>query len=189
MILTRYRDIRRATAYEIRKMWFNLGEHKVQFVPQLVGPLLEMSMIPELELRKATIPIFFDMMQCEYYSSRFITESFGDTKRNQAHIKGNFSDFEKEMIEKIDILVEGGRGDLAYKEMFSEVMLEYCMEHNTLKHDGRSFVMMATKLMERLLEYRFLINDESKENRMACTVSLLQFYSEVNRKEMYIRYF
>ena len=98
-------------------------------------------------------------------------------------------DFEKEMIEKLDIFVEGGRGDLEYKELFSEVMLEYCMEHNTLKHDGRSFVMMATKLMERLLEYRFLINDESKENRMACTVSLLQFYSEVNRKEMYIRYF
>lgn len=47
---------------------------------------------------------------------------------------------------------------------------------------------MVTKLMDRLLEYRCIIQDESKENRMACTFSLLQFYSEVNRKEMYIRY-
>lgn len=92
------------------------------------------------------------------------------------------------MIEKIDILVEGGRGDNDYKELFNEIMMNLCKNHIALCHEGAVFVNMTTKLMERLLEYRFLINDESKENRMSCTVSLLQFYSEVNRKEMYIRY-
>lgn len=147
-----------------------------------------MSMIPETKLRKSTIPIFFDMMQCEFVSSKFHMESFGDTKRNISHIKGNFREFEKEMIEKLDILVEGGKGDHEYKELFNEIMMNLCLQHVALRHEGVLFVNMATKLMERLLEYRFLINDESKENRMSCTVSLLQFYSEVNRKEMYIRY-
>lgn len=32
----------------------------------MVGPILEMTLIPEAELRKATIPIFFDMIFCEY---------------------------------------------------------------------------------------------------------------------------
>lgn len=32
----------------------------------MVGPILEMTLIPEVELRRATIPIFFDMMLCEY---------------------------------------------------------------------------------------------------------------------------
>lgn len=187
-ILMRYKDIRRETAYEIRSMWFNLGENKTFFVPQLVGSILEMSLIPEIELRKATIPIFFDMMQCEYYTSKYISESYGDTKRNTAHYKGCFSDFEKEMIEKLDILVEGGRGDHEYKELFYQIMMKLCMDHNTLRYEGEKFVTMVTKLLDRLLEYRCIINDESKENRMACTVSLLQFYSEVNRKEMYIRY-
>lgn len=187
-ILQRYRDIRHAVANEIRSMWMNLGEHKTHFVPQLVGSILEMSLIPEIELRKASIPIFFDMMQCEYYTSKYVVESYGDTKRNNAHFKGNFADFEKEMIEKLDILVEGGRGDHEYKELFYNIMMKLCREHNTLCHDGENFVTMVSKLMERLLEYRCIINDESKENRMACTVSLLQFYSEVNRKEMYIRY-
>lgn len=36
----------------------------------MVGPMLEMTLIPETELRKATIPIFFDMMQCEFHSTR-----------------------------------------------------------------------------------------------------------------------
>jgi dedicator of cytokinesis protein 1 len=188
MILSRYCDIRRETAKEICKMWYNLGEHKIIFVPSMIGPLLEMSMIPETELRRQTIPIFFDAMQCEYVSSKLHFESFGDTKRNMSQAKQNFRDFEKEMIEKLDILVEGGRGDHEYKELFNEIMMNLCMNHVALRHEGSVFVNMATKLMERLLEYRFLINDESKENRMSCTVSLLQFYSEVNRKEMYIRY-
>lgn len=187
-IIRRYKDIRRETAYEIRSMWFNLGEHKTTFVPHLVGSILEMSLIPETELRKATIPIFFDMMQCEYYSSKYISESYGDTKRNNSHFKGNFCNFEKEMIEKLDILVESGRGDVQYKTLFYQIMMNLCSDHNTLKADGEVFVTMVTKLLDRLLEYRYIINDESKENRMACTVSLLQFYSEVNRKEMYIRY-
>jgi len=51
-----------------------------------------MTLIPETELRKATIPIFFDMMQCEFYSSRVSSESFGDTKRNTANIKAHFSE-------------------------------------------------------------------------------------------------
>ncbi|XP_035891383.1 dedicator of cytokinesis protein 2 isoform X4 [Anopheles stephensi] len=188
VIRSNYRDIRRETVFEIRKMWFNLGEHKIMFVPRLVGPILEMSMIPEEDLRRATIPIFFDMMQCEYYSSKYAMESYGDTKRNTAHIKGNFNDFEKEIIEKLDHYIEGGYGDTEYKDLFYEIMHESCSNHSTLQTYGVQCVQILTRLMEKLLEYRCLIHDESKENRMACTVSLLQFYSDVNRKEMYIRY-
>lgn len=60
--------------------------------------------------------------------------------------------------------------------------------------------------MECLLEYRNVVTDENKENRMSCTVSVLvcsllhfsktniktillqNFYNQINRKEMYIRY-
>ncbi|XP_053947178.1 dedicator of cytokinesis protein 1 [Anastrepha ludens] len=188
IIFARYRDIRKDTAQEIRKMWFQLGEHKPKFVPQLVEPILEMSMIPEVELRKATIPIFFDMMQCEYYSSKMLPNSYGDTKRNNSHYKANFNEFETEMIEKLDILIGAGKGDADYKDLFQSIMMEKCQAHNILNIEGTKFVNMVTKLMERLLEYRCIIQDESKENRMACTFSLLQFYSQVNRKEMYIRY-
>ncbi|XP_023708307.1 dedicator of cytokinesis protein 1 isoform X4 [Cryptotermes secundus] len=187
-IIGRYKDMRRETGFEIRSMWFNLGQYKIQFVPGLVGPFLEMTLIPETELRRATIPIFFDMMQCEFYSSRVSSESFGDTKRNTANIKAHFSEFENEMIAKLDILVEGGRGDEHYKELFGEIMLDRCENHSTMRDQGMKFVKTVTRLMERLLEYRFIITDENKENRMSCTVNLLDFYSEINRKEMYIRY-
>ena len=68
-------------------MWFNLGQHKINFVPAMVGQFLEMTLLPETELRKATIPIFFDMMQCEFYSPRLQGEAYSDTKRDSSHIK------------------------------------------------------------------------------------------------------
>ncbi|XP_067207395.1 dedicator of cytokinesis protein 1 isoform X5 [Linepithema humile] len=186
-IITRYNDMRRETAFEIRSMWFNLGQHKILFVPALVGAILEMALIPETELRKATIPIFFDMMQCEYYSSR-IVEGYGDTKRDPAHIKANFTEYENEMIAKLDILVEGGRGDEQFRTLWMHVMGSLCEKHSTMREQGLRFVDTIAKLMERLLQYRDIIHAESQEHRMLCTVNLLEFYSEINRKEMYIRY-
>ena len=41
------------------------GEHKCHFVPALVGPLLEVTLVPTPELRRATIPVFYDLMQVE----------------------------------------------------------------------------------------------------------------------------
>lgn len=46
-----------------------LGSHKICFIPGMVGPILEMTLIPEEELRRATIPIFFDMITCEHATS------------------------------------------------------------------------------------------------------------------------
>lgn len=64
------------------------GQYKVHFVPSLVGSFLEMTLTPEIELRKATIPIFFDMMQCEFYSC----SDGHSNKRDSSNIKAKFND-------------------------------------------------------------------------------------------------
>uniref|UniRef100_A0A0A9Z7E6 Dedicator of cytokinesis protein 1 n=1 Tax=Lygus hesperus TaxID=30085 RepID=A0A0A9Z7E6_LYGHE len=182
-ILARYEDMRMEIGVEIKSMWFNLGKHKKHFIPGLVGPFLEMTLIPENELRERTIPIFFDMMQCEFYSYKET-----DGKRDSASVKAHFHEFENEMISKLDNLVEGGRGDVHYKELFQKLVSGECEYHSTLRDQGQRFVGIVVGLMERLLEYRSIIRDENKEHKMSCTVNLLDFYYGINRKEMYIRY-
>uniref|UniRef100_A0A8C4M8F6 Dedicator of cytokinesis 1 n=1 Tax=Equus asinus asinus TaxID=83772 RepID=A0A8C4M8F6_EQUAS len=169
-ILNKYGDMRRQIGFEIRDMWYNLGQHKIKFIPEMVGPILEMTLIPETELRKATIPIFFDMMQCEFHSTR------------------SFQMFENEIITKLDHEVEGGRGDEQYKVLFDKILLEHCRKHKYLAKTGETFVNLVVRLMERLLDYRTIMHDENKENRMSCTVNVLNFYKEIEREEMYIRY-
>ncbi|CAK8675724.1 unnamed protein product [Clavelina lepadiformis] len=169
-MIKKYGDLRCEMGYEIRVMWFNLGPHKIKFIPGMVGPMLEMTLIPEPDLRKATIPIFFDMMQCELHSL------------------GNFKMFENEMITKLDALVEGGQGDQDYQTIFHEIMSEWCGKHQYLRTTGIEFVNLIKKLLGRLLDYRDIIREENRDNRMSCTVNLLNFYKEINRIEMYVRY-
>ena len=45
--------------------------------------------------------------------------------------------------------------------------------HPTMRDQGLAFVDMIKELMQLLLEYRAVINDENRENRMSCTVNLL----------------
>ncbi|KAF6017550.1 mbc [Bugula neritina] len=179
-IIARYKDMRRAMGFEIRSMWSNLGQKKIRFIPELVGPILEMTLIPETELRKATLPIFFDMMQCEFY--QMVRTSHGDV------MNGNFRQFENELITQMDVQVEGGHGDEQYIELFYVTIHEPCAKHQVMRDQGLRFVEVIKKLLMRLLEYRTIIHDENKDNRMNCIVNLLNFYRDIDRQEMYIRY-
>jgi hypothetical protein len=56
------------------------------------------------------------------------------------------------MIAKLDILVEGGRGDEQYKELFGEIMLERCENHSTMK-DQVSYVICSCNHHHRLHQH------------------------------------
>lgn len=107
----------------------------MKFIPSMVGPILEVTLVPEPELRKATIPIFFDMMQCEHNFSpgRTFTTVGATHTRTQRHthtpssvlqLEGSSSSlcvqFENELITRLDHAVEGGRGDEQYKVLLEK---------------------------------------------------------------------
>uniref|UniRef100_A0A8C7XUG5 Dedicator of cytokinesis 2 n=1 Tax=Oryzias sinensis TaxID=183150 RepID=A0A8C7XUG5_9TELE len=158
-ILVKYGDMRRLIGFAIRDIWYKLGSHKICFIPGMVGPILEMTLIPDEELRRATIPIFFDMITCEH--TQF----------------GNFQKFENEIILKLDHEVEGGGGDEQYMQLLE-----------TMYPQVQHFVSLVKGLLVRLLDYRTVMGDDSRNNRMSCTVNLLNFYKDINREGMYIRY-
>uniref|UniRef100_A0A8C1V777 Dedicator of cytokinesis 2 n=1 Tax=Cyprinus carpio TaxID=7962 RepID=A0A8C1V777_CYPCA len=168
-ILAKYGDMRRLIGFAIRDMWYKLGKNKICFIPGMVGPILEMTLIPEEELRRATIPIFFDMMQCEENHS------------------GHFKKFENEIILKLDHEVEGGGGDERYMELLQSILLECAQGRPQLLTEVQHFVNLVTGLLERLLDYRSVMSEDSRNNRMSCTVNLLNFYKDINREGMYIR--
>uniref|UniRef100_A0A4X2JXC8 Dedicator of cytokinesis 5 n=2 Tax=Vombatus ursinus TaxID=29139 RepID=A0A4X2JXC8_VOMUR len=171
-MVKKYGDMRKEIGFRIRDMWYNLGPHKIKFIPSMVGPILEVTLTPEAELRKATIPIFFDMMQCEFNFSG----------------NHNFQMFENELITKLDQEVEGGRGDEQYKVLLEKLLLEHCRKHKYLASSGEVFALLVSSLLENLLDYRTIMHDESRENRMSCTVNVLNFYKEKKREDIYIRY-
>ncbi|XP_054002180.1 dedicator of cytokinesis protein 3 isoform X1 [Hylaeus anthracinus] len=178
-IVEKYGDMRVLMGFQILSMWSHLGDRKLEFIPGMVGPFLEVTLVPESELRKATLHIFFDMMECEQRA------------------RGSFRSVESELIDKLDILISENKGDDEYRRLFntmehlSAVLLDRVQsEDPAWKDSGTAFITSITRLLERLLDYRSVIQgDENRDKRMSCTVNLLNFYkNEFNRKEMYLRY-
>ncbi|XP_012553779.2 dedicator of cytokinesis protein 1 isoform X1 [Hydra vulgaris] len=175
-ILANYDDMRMNIGLKIIDMWQWLGINKIRLIQNMVRPFLEMTLIPETDLRRATIPIFFDMIECEF--------------RTRQH----FKQVESEVIIHLDHLVEtGSKGDEEYKELFSEILTEKFLQQKQqnprLYELGVIFVQTIKKLLSRLLDYCSVIRSEDNiNNRMSCTVNILNFYQEIRREEMKERY-
>ena len=73
--------------YQILSLWSHLGDLKQHFVPGerwlslsqkdggstsnlhfagMIGPMLRMTLIPDKEMIKSTVPVFFDLMEQEF---------------------------------------------------------------------------------------------------------------------------
>ena len=48
-----------------------------------------------------------------------------------------------------------------------------CSGMDKMRESGMLFVETVTKMLQRLLEYRHIIQDEIKDHRMSCIVNLL----------------
>uniref|UniRef100_A0A8C1NS34 Dedicator of cytokinesis 4 n=1 Tax=Cyprinus carpio TaxID=7962 RepID=A0A8C1NS34_CYPCA len=179
-VLEKYGDMRVMIGCEIFSMWQHLGDYKLNLIPTLIGPFMEVTLVPQMDLRNVLIPIFHDMMDCEQQRS------------------GNFKQVEAKLIDKLDGLMSEGKGDETYRELFNNIIplfgpypsLLKKIERETWRESGVSHIATVTRLMERLLDYRDCMKiGEVDGKTMGCTVNLLNFYkTELNKEEMYIRY-
>uniref|UniRef100_A0A8B9L244 Dedicator of cytokinesis 4 n=1 Tax=Astyanax mexicanus TaxID=7994 RepID=A0A8B9L244_ASTMX len=170
-VLEKYGDMRVMIGCEIFSMWQNLGDYKVNLIPSLIGSFLEVTLVPQPDLRNVLIPVFHDMMDSEERRS------------------GNFKQVEAKLIDKLESLMSEGKGDETYKELFNNILLKK-IERETWRESGVSHIATVTRLMERLLDYRDCMKiGEVDGKKIGCTVNLLNFYkTELNKEEMYIRY-
>ncbi|XP_056595767.1 dedicator of cytokinesis protein 4 isoform X1 [Triplophysa dalaica] len=179
-VLEKYGDMRVMIGCEIFSMWQHLGDYKLNLISTLIGPFMEVTLVPQMDLRNVLIPIFHDMMDCEQQRS------------------GNFKQVEAKLIDKLDGLMSEGKGDETYRELFNNIIplfgpypsLLKKIERETWRESGISNIATVTRLMERLLDYRDCMKiGEVDGKTIGCTVNLLNFYkTELNKEEMYIRY-
>ncbi|XP_038219773.1 dedicator of cytokinesis protein 1 [Zerene cesonia] len=176
-----YGDIRRSAATLAAEMWHSLGDHKRYFIPQLVGTFLEVSFLNDDEVRNIIIPLFFDMMQTEFNHTQ---ETYGE---------GNLRTFENELIDKLDVLAEAGRGDAAWRARFVSICGALCAAgpanpagpvSPALRTAGATLVAAAARQLDALLQYRAA----PTSHRMYLITSVLKFYEQIERPHMYIRY-
>ena len=92
---------------------------RMQVVLTLVGPLLELTLVPVREIRQTILPLLIGMMDAEQKA------------------KGSFKQMETELIDKLDILINGNKDP----------------------------IWEDTGTVERLLEYRDVLQDDQNKAR------------------------
>ncbi|XP_065920842.1 dedicator of cytokinesis protein 1-like isoform X2 [Dysidea avara] len=171
-IIDNYGDMRITMNTLMLVKWKILSHVHSQFVPDIVGPFLKVSLITEPVIKRSTLLVFFDLMV------------------SQLQTRGNLLTLETEMIDKLDTLISEGMGDSSYRQMFYRILTERCRTHpDVSQQGGQVFIDSLTELLGRLLDYRSVEEGaEHKTLRMFVMFNLLNFYKEVGREEMYIRY-
>ncbi|CAG5118886.1 unnamed protein product, partial [Candidula unifasciata] len=99
-VKSKYDDMRVPVGFLMYSLWNQLGSNKQHLMLDLIGPFLRVTMVPQPELRKATIPIFFDIVHCEYQINQHVCR------------------VENRMVQELDYLVLEHYGDVEYKQQF-----------------------------------------------------------------------
>ena len=188
-LISKYKDMRKETAILIRTLWFFLNTRRSYFIPHMIGPILEMSLIPEIEIRKIGLRIYFDMMEFEH--TDMLEQQQKECKLISNRKCDTFSICEQELITQLDKKLESGKGDDEFRDLFLKE-IGFLSQSSTIRDQGKKFVTTAVRLMKRLLEYRNVINcsstSENNEQISLCLMRIIEFSHKQQQQEMYLRY-
>ncbi|XP_045514580.1 dedicator of cytokinesis protein 4 [Pieris brassicae] len=161
--------MRAAAGLQVLAVWSRLGAAQLQLIGAAVGALLEITLVGEL--RRAALGALVALMAAERAAT-------GSARRTEAAL-----------VDKLDSLVADNKADDHYRRLFDTVLMERVSTEGW-REAGAAFVGCVTRLLERLLDYRAVMQGaEHRDKRMSATVNLLNFYkNEIDRKEMYLRY-
>ncbi|KAJ3415575.1 hypothetical protein HDV05_004626 [Chytridiales sp. JEL 0842] len=203
-------DMRGDAGDLLRSMWESLTAWEKQFkaqmtfIPNLVGPFLELTMSPHPRLREAAVELLF---------STFVREQ---------RASGNYSRIEHECIDRIDrlITVEGRASD-SYRRFFVEALGkrftmaardsvvavtasvdgsmiqgrplsnagEDVAAATTLAAFGARFLPILDSFLEMTITlYELPVNDRFDDERIWTTLRILKFLRESGRRGLYVKY-
>ncbi|KPJ09807.1 Dedicator of cytokinesis protein 4 [Papilio machaon] len=125
-----------------------------------VGALLEVTLVGAL--RRAALGALVALMAAERAAT-------GGARRTEAAL-----------VDKLDSLVADNKADDHYRRLFDTVLMERVSTEGW-REAGAAFVGCVTRLLERLLDYRAVMQGaEHRDKRMSATVNLLLYAETLN---------
>jgi hypothetical protein len=102
--------------------------------------------------------------------------------------ENHLKELESELIDKVDVLVEGGRGDAVWRGRFVSLCGALCGAAGAgLRGAAAALVAAAARQLDTLLQYRAAATRTASPHRMHLTTRVLHFYQQIERPHMYIR--
>jgi hypothetical protein len=152
----------------------------MNFIPSYVEPFMKGALIPVQEIQNAIIPLFFDMISCEYHNAISIVPN-GNVQFDKFTVP-------RELITTLDDqVINESAGDSLFRNAFERIFKEKFDAHINLRKNI-DFVKKFVDLFDLLMEYRQLKRDSSDELKTYYLNELLTFYNNLERYDLYLKY-
>lgn len=173
-VLNVFGDLRIKFASQLVRYWTGLAKPGMvhDLTPTSIQPLLDASLIPNDELQRLILPIFWDMIDAEECS------------------KSNSRQFERCFMDNLEIFFNLDRGSLDYINNFEYTLKELITTREPIwEQKGLKLISSFTNLMHLLMNYRKSMECcENLGKRMSCLVDLLNYYRDQDRSDLHIKY-
>ncbi|KAL7071740.1 hypothetical protein ACQ4LE_009466, partial [Meloidogyne hapla] len=209
-------DICEIAAKILLSSWLSLSpDQKIQLMPEMVGPLLELSLCNNSQIRLLIIPIFFDILFTEYFikntktltitpSDVVLRKTFFQKQTQQQNL--NKSLFFEEFVKRLDIALDEAKDDFLFNEFeiainqtFDDKIITLESEEinavnvvDSLASITRFFVKSVNKLLDLYSSYLSVLKIELQTSQIEaglfCTVQLIDFYHEMGQNSLYVIY-
>jgi hypothetical protein len=101
-------------AFEIKNMWFSLGDNKQHFIPNILDLFLKVGLIPIKQINDEIIPLFFDMMSSELLFTK--PDVIDDNESIIDVLK-----VPNKLVIQLDLHFENGAGDYGFRDSFKKM--------------------------------------------------------------------
>eukprot|EP00800_Vazella_pourtalesii_P011037 TRINITY_DN2667_c1_g1_i1.p1 TRINITY_DN2667_c1_g1~~TRINITY_DN2667_c1_g1_i1.p1 ORF type:complete len:1797 (+),score=87.02 TRINITY_DN2667_c1_g1_i1:526-5391(+) len=171
-ILERYGDMRITMIELMVGKWRHIEKFHFVFIPSVFEIFLHLSLLPPKTLRTILIPLFYDIMKISF------REEFSTFK------------IESEFIDKFDTYISGSSmGDTDYVLIFNTLLKDLFQKDEVLSSIGTALIKQLTDLLVRLMDFKTVERQfDAPDIKMKAMFNLLNYYKEMGRDEMYIRY-
>lgn len=139
------------------------------------------ALIPIPEIHNAIIPLFYDMINCEYVSKA----------KNGIYLDFEKYDVPHEIVTTLDIEVGMGKGNTQFRDAFYKLFMEKFNSHVHFKayiQNNSSFVQKIVDLFNLLAEFREIEMDSCDELKTFYLNEILVFYNKMERYDIYVKY-
>ena len=92
---------------------------KQEFIPDIVDPFMKTALLPVTEIHNLIIPLFFDMIHCEYFLCM--------SQPSQRLIGFDEYSVPHQLITTLDAQVTSGNGEVLFRNAFERLLFQICL--------------------------------------------------------------
>eukprot|EP01114_Cavostelium_apophysatum_P014920 TRINITY_DN3977_c0_g1_i2.p1 TRINITY_DN3977_c0_g1~~TRINITY_DN3977_c0_g1_i2.p1 ORF type:complete len:1173 (+),score=379.10 TRINITY_DN3977_c0_g1_i2:1536-5054(+) len=171
LIRESFGDMRTEVAAILTELWNSLEKYQIYFVNQTVGPLLELMLTNQKDLKEMAVNMYF----------RLLVSNFSMEK--------SFSRVESQTVDRLDKMANEGLPLTSLREFFHSSLESRFSGQDETSTKGRAYLNDIDRLLQLLINLGKFPEDKAhQDERITAMLNLMEYLKATGRSWIYVNY-